>query len=39
MFMVLPEPAHIVVATAAYTGLRKGGLRGIYWDDLKDGVS
>jgi integrase len=36
MLMVLPEPAHIVVATAAYTGLRKGELRGMCWENLSD---
>jgi integrase len=29
----LPEPAGIVVATAAYTGLRLGELQGLTWED------
>jgi integrase len=37
MLAVLPEPARAVVATAAYTGLRKGELRGLRWEDLGNG--
>ncbi len=37
MLMVLPEPARTIVMTAGYTGLRKGELRGIRWEDYKDG--
>jgi integrase len=35
--MVLPEPARTIVMTAGYTGLRKGELRGIRWEDYRDG--
>jgi integrase len=31
---VLPEPAKTVVATAAFTGLRRSELRGLRWEDL-----
>lgn len=37
MLLVLPEPARTVITTAAYTGLRKGELRGAYWENLADG--
>jgi integrase len=30
----LPEPARTTVATAAFSGLRKGEIRGIQWTDL-----
>jgi integrase len=30
---VLPEPAATVVATAAYTGVREGELRGLLWEN------
>ena len=33
MLAVLPEPAATVVATAAFTGARKGELRGLRWED------
>ena len=32
MLKVLPEPAATIVATAAYTGLRLGELRGLVWE-------
>jgi integrase len=32
MLAVLPEPARTMVATAAFTGLRRGELRGLLWD-------
>ncbi len=32
MLRVLPEPAATIVATAAYTGLRLGELRGLEWE-------
>jgi integrase len=32
MLTILPDPAATVIATAAFTGLRKGELRGIRWD-------
>ena len=31
---VLPQPAHAVVLTAALTGLRKGELAGLHWEDF-----
>ncbi|MCU1299108.1 MAG: phage integrase [Acidobacteriaceae bacterium] len=36
MLNLLPEPAVTVVATAAFTGLRKGELRGLDWKDYAD---
>jgi integrase len=33
MLKVLPEPAATIVAAAAYTGARKGELRGFRWED------
>jgi integrase len=32
MLTVLPEPSRTVVATAAFTGLRAGEIRGLTWD-------
>jgi hypothetical protein len=32
MLKILSEPAYTVVATAAYTGLRLGKLRGLVWE-------
>jgi len=34
MLAVLEEPAHTVVLTAALTGLRKGEIRGLRWEDF-----
>jgi integrase len=34
MLEVLPEPAKTVVATAAFTGLRRSELRGLRWEDV-----
>lgn len=34
MLAVLPEPAWTVVLTASLTGLGKGALRGLRWDDF-----
>jgi integrase len=34
MLAVLPEPAWTVVLTAALTGLRKGEIRGLAWEDF-----
>lgn len=34
MLLVLDEPAKTVVLTAALTGLRKGEIRGLAWDDF-----
>ena len=33
MLAILPEPAATVVATAAFTGARKGELAGLMWND------
>ncbi len=33
MLQVLPEPAATAVATAAFTGVRKGELRGLLWEN------
>ncbi len=33
MIMLLPEPAATVVATAAFTGLRRSELRGLLWEN------
>lgn len=33
MLKVLPEPAATAVATAAFTGVHKGELRGLLWED------
>jgi integrase len=32
MLRVLPEPASTIVAAASYTGVRRGELRGMYWE-------
>ncbi len=37
MLSLLPDPAATVVAAAAFTGLRKGELRGLKWEDYSDG--
>ena len=37
MLKVLPEPASTIVAVAAFTGVRKGELRGFLWENY-DGV-
>jgi integrase len=34
---VLPEPAATVFAVAAFTGLRRGEIRGMRWEDLYNG--
>ncbi len=34
MLDLLPDPAATVLATAAFTGLRKGELRGLRWENL-----
>ena len=36
MIRILPEPASTVVAMAAFTGLRKGELRGLTWESNTD---
>jgi integrase len=33
MFKVLPEPASTIAAVAAFTGIRKGELRGLLWEN------
>src|SRR5437660_394240 len=33
MLTILPDPAATVVATAAFTGARKGELRGLMWEN------
>jgi len=33
MLTVLPEPSATIVATAAFTGLRRGELRGLLWEN------
>ena len=33
MLRVLPEPASTIVAAAAYTGARRGELRGMFWEN------
>jgi len=35
MLNVLPEPAATVVATAAFTGVREGELRGLLWENYE----
>ena len=37
MVAVLPEPAATVVLTAAFTGLRRGEIRGMRWENLESG--
>jgi integrase len=37
MIDALEEPAATVVATAAFSGLRKSELQGLRWEDLKEG--
>jgi integrase len=37
MLSVLPEPAATIVACAAYTGARRGELRGMCWENYNDG--
>ena len=37
MLGVLPEPARTIVALAAFTGLRKAEIRGLRWEDYRDG--
>ena len=37
MVAALPEPAATIFATAAFTGLRRGEIRGMRWEDYRDG--
>jgi integrase len=36
MVRVLPEPLATLIATVAFTGVRKGELRGLRWEDWRD---
>jgi integrase len=36
LISVLPEPASTIVATAAFTGLRKSEIRGLLWENLRE---
>lgn len=38
MLTVLPEPSRTVVATAAFTGLRAGEIRGLSWEAFNSGT-
>jgi integrase len=37
MLDAVPEPASTLLAAAAFTGVRRGELRGMYWENYKDG--
>ena len=37
MLSVMPEPAATIFALAAFTGLRRGELQGLRWEDYQDG--
>jgi len=37
MMHAVPEPASTLIAAAAFTGARRGELRGMYWENYKDG--
>jgi len=37
MLAGVPEPASTMLATAAFTGVRRGELRGMFWENYKDG--
>ncbi|MGA2690206.1 MAG: hypothetical protein ABSE85_19260 [Candidatus Korobacteraceae bacterium] len=37
MLSVMPEPAATIFAVAAFTGLRRGELQGLRWEDYEDG--
>lgn len=37
MVSVMPEPAATIFAVAAFTGLRRGELQGLQWQDYQDG--
>ncbi len=36
MISVLPEPASTIIATAAFTGLRKSEIRGLLWENFHE---
>jgi integrase len=37
MVDAVPEPASTLIAAAAFTGARQGELRGIFWENYRDG--
>lgn len=37
MIDAVPEPASTIIAAAAYTGARRGELRGMYWENYQNG--
>ncbi|MGA2859754.1 MAG: hypothetical protein ABSE40_23030, partial [Candidatus Sulfotelmatobacter sp.] len=37
MIDAVPEPASTLIAAAAYTGARRGELRGMFWENYRDG--
>jgi integrase len=37
MLSVMPEPAATIFAVAAFTGLRRGELQGLQWEDYEEG--
>ena len=37
MIDAVPEPASTLIAAAAYTGARRGELRGMYWENYQNG--
>jgi integrase len=37
MIDAVPEPASTLIAAAAYTGARRGELRGMFWENYKNG--
>jgi integrase len=37
MIDAVPEPAATMIATAAFTGARRGELRGMFWENYRDG--
>jgi integrase len=37
MLSVMPEPAATIFAVAAFTGLRRGEIQGLCWEDYSDG--
>jgi len=37
MMDAVPEPASTLIAAAAFTGAGRGELRGMYWENYKDG--
>jgi len=37
MIEAVPEPASTLLAVAAFSGARRGELRGMNWEDYRDG--